>query len=130
MTSTYIQHLLGRKLSSPPVVAYLNELSSAVELSAASTPEIKSYPDVIYYNFHTLGLSLLFKPIEGYKPKIDPYVRFKKEERDRHSMTLYTVPADRAIEGEFQACGSTITLPWHQVFWELSKNIHSFIHKK
>ncbi|KAJ3805128.1 hypothetical protein EV368DRAFT_52728 [Lentinula lateritia] len=70
MTSTYIQHLLGRKPSSPPVVAYLNELSSAIKLSAAPTPEIKSYPDVIYYNFHTLGLSLLFKPIEGYKPKI------------------------------------------------------------
>ncbi|KAJ4485969.1 hypothetical protein J3R30DRAFT_1427467 [Lentinula aciculospora] len=69
-TSTSMQHLLGRKPSSQPIVDHLNELSFAVKYSGTLIPDIKSYPDVVYYNFHHLGLSLLFKPTDGYKPRI------------------------------------------------------------
>lgn len=31
-------------------------------------PQIKSYPDAVYFNYFTLGLSLLFSPQNGYKP--------------------------------------------------------------
>lgn len=31
-------------------------------------PEIKVYPDAVYYNYFGLGLSILFQPVVGYKP--------------------------------------------------------------
>jgi hypothetical protein len=45
-------------------VSYLSTLSSPV-----ATPEVKSYPDAVYFNYYPLGLSLLFVPIKGYKPQ-------------------------------------------------------------
>lgn len=65
MTCISVQSLLGQKPSSEALVDYLSNLSSIVQSDSASTPEIKSYPDVVYYNFYSLGLSLLFKPVDG-----------------------------------------------------------------
>ncbi|KAF9076131.1 hypothetical protein BDP27DRAFT_1313945, partial [Rhodocollybia butyracea] len=64
-----LQNLLGERPRSQPIADYLDELVSIINSSSASTPEIKSYPDTVYYNFYALGLSLLFKPVDDYKPK-------------------------------------------------------------
>jgi hypothetical protein len=34
----------------------------------AVVPEIKIYPDAVYYNYFQLGISILFQPAAGYKP--------------------------------------------------------------
>ncbi|KAK0478299.1 hypothetical protein IW261DRAFT_1420447 [Armillaria novae-zelandiae] len=31
--------------------------------------EIKSYPDLVYFNYYTVGVSFQFKPTDGYRPK-------------------------------------------------------------
>jgi hypothetical protein len=65
-----IRHLLSLKPSSPEL---LNYISTLVTVSGASViePEIKSYPDAVYFNYFKLGLSLLFTPTSGYKPKMN-----------------------------------------------------------
>ncbi|KAG8985064.1 hypothetical protein FRB90_004956 [Tulasnella sp. 427] len=52
-------------LAEPPLGLGLTE--EQVEKIAKS--EIKSYSDAVYFNYHALGLSLLFVPINGYKPR-------------------------------------------------------------
>ncbi|KAG8984607.1 hypothetical protein FRB90_005201 [Tulasnella sp. 427] len=59
-------HLLGNTPSSPSLIAYLERISSTTNPPAV---EIKSYSDAVYYNYHALGLSLLFVPTNGYKPR-------------------------------------------------------------
>ncbi|KIO19288.1 hypothetical protein M407DRAFT_223243, partial [Tulasnella calospora MUT 4182] len=44
-------------------------------------PEIKAYPDAVYFNFYSLGVSLLFTPANGYKPKTGPS-RTKLRDKD------------------------------------------------
>ncbi|KAJ3750582.1 hypothetical protein DFH05DRAFT_97103 [Lentinula detonsa] len=94
--STSIQRLLGRKPSSQLIDDYLNELSSAGKPSAL-TPEIKSYSDVVYYNFHALGLSLLFKPTDGYKPRTGLLRSELMEDKlVLDSLDIYNIPASRS----------------------------------
>lgn len=62
---TELRQLLGLSPSSKELTTYLSALSS----SQPSAPEIKSYPDVVYFNYYSFGLSLLFAPINGYKPQ-------------------------------------------------------------
>ncbi|KAI0286923.1 hypothetical protein BGY98DRAFT_1104984 [Russula aff. rugulosa BPL654] len=59
-----IRDLLGHSPSSPDLAAYLSTLSTT-----QVTPDVKSYPDAVYFNYYSLGLSLLFIPIKGYKPR-------------------------------------------------------------
>ncbi|THH18405.1 hypothetical protein EW146_g2555 [Bondarzewia mesenterica] len=69
-TAANIRDLLGLCPSSAQLSTYLSELSSASPSSSARIPsEVKSYPDAVYLNYYALGLSLLFTPINGYKPK-------------------------------------------------------------
>ncbi|KZV76993.1 hypothetical protein PENSPDRAFT_645741 [Peniophora sp. CONT] len=60
--------LLGLSPTSERLAAYTDKLASLVSTSAAS-PEVKAYPDAVYYNYYTVGLSLLFAPTTGYRPK-------------------------------------------------------------
>ena len=59
-----IRDLFGHSPGSPDLAAYLSTLSSP-----AVAPEVKTYPDAVYFNYYSLGLSLLFIPIEGYRPQ-------------------------------------------------------------
>jgi hypothetical protein len=67
MSDVRVRELLGHSPSSPDLAAYLSALSSRVSASAA--PQVKSYPDAVYFNYYPLGLSLLFIPINGYRPQ-------------------------------------------------------------
>jgi len=66
--SMNVRDLLGQSPSSPILATYLSSLSSHLSSSHVAIPEIKAYPDVVYFNYYSLGLSLLFIPINGYKP--------------------------------------------------------------
>lgn len=63
--SENIQQLFGHNPSSERIDAYISSLAS----TTPPTPDVKSYPDAVYFNYFPLGLSLLFKPTQGYKPK-------------------------------------------------------------
>lgn len=62
--------LLGLSPSSALLAKQLLSLSQAASLSATPVPQIKSYSDCVYFNYHPLGLSLVFHPTTPtYKPK-------------------------------------------------------------
>ena len=65
-TMSSIQALFGQHPSSQPIRDYLSSLAAS---SSSTLPEIKLYPDAVYFNYFSLGISLLFKPAQGYKPK-------------------------------------------------------------
>ncbi|KAM0749516.1 hypothetical protein T439DRAFT_51764 [Meredithblackwellia eburnea MCA 4105] len=44
-------------------------LSTALNLSNLPDLEIKAFSDSVYYSYHSIGLSLVFHPHSGYKPK-------------------------------------------------------------
>ncbi|KAK1228628.1 hypothetical protein PQX77_008222 [Marasmius sp. AFHP31] len=68
MTSSIdLKSLFGVNPQSEALSGYLKLLSGS---SQDRVPEVKSYPDAVYLNYFKLGLSLLFKPIQGYKPKM------------------------------------------------------------
>jgi len=64
-----VRELLGHSPSSPLLAAYLSALSSHVSSSHVAALEIKSYPNAVYFNYYSLGLSLLFIPVNGYRPQ-------------------------------------------------------------
>ncbi|KAH9969077.1 hypothetical protein BC827DRAFT_1167557 [Russula dissimulans] len=61
-----VRSLLGQPPCSPDIATYLSSLSSRV---SPPTPQVKSYPDTVYFNYHSLGLSLQFIPVNGYRPQ-------------------------------------------------------------
>ncbi|KAG8908697.1 hypothetical protein FRC01_007289, partial [Tulasnella sp. 417] len=52
-------------LSINPSAPQLDEYLKGISSEQTPDPEIKSYPDAVYFNFYSLGLSLLFVPING-----------------------------------------------------------------
>jgi hypothetical protein len=66
-TPNTLTNFLGSPPSSDNLSTHLWSLASASNASAS--PEIKSYPDSVYFNYFQLGLSLLFSPVNGYKPR-------------------------------------------------------------
>ena len=60
--------LLGLSPTSERLSVYIKKLASFTA-SLTAAPEVKAYPDAVYYNFYTIGLSLLFVPTKGYRPK-------------------------------------------------------------
>ncbi|KZT05984.1 uncharacterized protein LAESUDRAFT_726554 [Laetiporus sulphureus 93-53] len=63
------KQLLGLHPSSETLAKHISSLTALASITEAAVPEVKSYPDVVYFNYYVLGLSLMFKPINGYKPK-------------------------------------------------------------
>jgi hypothetical protein len=61
-----IQQLLGEKPNSELVKSFIQTLSSSADVQHALAPEIKSFPDAVYYNYFPLGFSAMFVPIPGY----------------------------------------------------------------
>lgn len=66
-STTIINSLLGSHPSGDALKTFIDAVANDAK-HVGSTATIKSYPDVVYYNYHALGLSLQFKPVEGYKP--------------------------------------------------------------
>ncbi len=64
--TTNIKQLFGQSPSSTA----LRDFSKSIPGSSIDTPTIKSYPDIVYYNYFAVGLSLQFVPTKGYKPSM------------------------------------------------------------
>ncbi|KAH8099431.1 hypothetical protein BXZ70DRAFT_895087 [Cristinia sonorae] len=64
-----IKQLLGLHPSSHEISSHISSLVTMIPTRTPVHPEVKAYPDAVYYNYYPLGLSLQFKPVNGYKPK-------------------------------------------------------------
>lgn len=89
-SSNQLQSLMGLSPSSPKLSEYLASLSDG---KAVADPEVKSYPDAVYFNYYALGLSLLFSPQKGYKPKVGlKYTDLETQKLVLDSLDVYNVP--------------------------------------
>ena len=80
--------LLGARPDAPSLRSFLATLTPK-ELS----PEVKSYRDAVYLNYHTIGLSLQFIPTSGYKPASGlQLANLKNENLELDSLYIYNAP--------------------------------------
>lgn len=61
-----INDLIGKPPSAHAVLHYLSTLST----DTIPAPDVKSYSDIVYFNYLSLGVSIQFSPCNGYKPAI------------------------------------------------------------
>jgi len=93
-----MKELLGLRLSEPAISQYIGSLAEAAE-TTASRPDVKSYSDVVYFSFYPLGISLLFMPANGYKPKAGLRLDgLQQGDLILDSIDIYNVP--KTNEGE------------------------------
>ncbi|THV05984.1 hypothetical protein K435DRAFT_789733 [Dendrothele bispora CBS 962.96] len=96
---TSVQDLLRQGPNSDVLSQYIRFLSALVSSTETVTPEVKSYSDAVYFNYYQLGLSLLFKPVNGYKPKTG---LTRSELQDDclilDSVDIYNIPKPQADE--------------------------------
>ncbi|EPQ60529.1 hypothetical protein GLOTRDRAFT_68244 [Gloeophyllum trabeum ATCC 11539] len=105
-----VRDLLGLHPLSPKLTDFLNALF-ARQNKPELVPEIKSYPDAVYFNYYSLGLSLCFSPVDGYKPKMGLSLQDLQQERlVLDSIDLYNVPKPSgANAGESKSRNKTTT---------------------
>ncbi|KIM66327.1 hypothetical protein SCLCIDRAFT_368913 [Scleroderma citrinum Foug A] len=65
-----IRDLLGSTPSADNIADYLATVAQHVSVTDALVPDVKVYPDVVYFNYYRLGISLQFAPQLGYKPTV------------------------------------------------------------
>ena len=82
--STDPRSLLGLSPTSNQLSCYMKNLAELKGLSDTLVPEIKAYPDAIYMNHYTLGLSLMFVARDGSK-------NIKKEDVDSDKLVLDSI---------------------------------------
>lgn len=90
-----LQFLFGLTPVSEKVQAYISTLTSSAN-TPFQRPEVKTYPDAVYFNYFNLGLSFLFIPTKGYRPKAGA----KLEQLDQsllylHGVDIYNVPKQK-----------------------------------
>ncbi|KAI0361175.1 hypothetical protein OH77DRAFT_1417388 [Trametes cingulata] len=105
-----LKQLLGQKPSSSTLAEHISALASSAGKPDAVKPEVKSYSDAVYFNYYPLGLSILFKPVNGYKPKTG----LKREELQDDNLILdgidiYNVPKPKAGANASRATKSPYT---------------------
>ena len=92
LRSMSLRNLLGLHPSSPELAQHLSLLSIQTQ-----TPQIKSYPDAVYFNYFGIGLSLLFSPENGYK--LTTGLKSHELDNDKlvlESIYIYNVPPRNA----------------------------------
>ena len=86
--SESLRDLLGLHPSSPVLAQHLIPLSTQTPI-----PQIKSYPDAVYFNYFSIGLSLLFSPENGYK--LTTGLKLHELDNDKlvlESIYIYNIP--------------------------------------
>ncbi|KZT30697.1 hypothetical protein NEOLEDRAFT_1054022 [Neolentinus lepideus HHB14362 ss-1] len=75
-----IRDLFGNPPSSRDLAKFLVSLSASQD-KPREEPEVHIYPDVVYFNYYSLGLSLNFTPVDGYKPQSSEGLQSLDKER-------------------------------------------------
>ncbi|EIN14084.1 hypothetical protein PUNSTDRAFT_48931 [Punctularia strigosozonata HHB-11173 SS5] len=65
--SETLRSMLGRDPSTPELAAHIAALS--LDAPDSASPDVKVYSDAVYFNYHKLGISFVYKPISGYEPR-------------------------------------------------------------
>jgi len=96
-SSLDVKRLLGLHPSSTELAQFISALATLAVKSESIAPEVKSYSDAVYFNYYSLGFSLLFKPVNGYKPKTG----LKREDLKDSDLVvdgidIYNVPQSKA----------------------------------
>ncbi|KAL0951391.1 hypothetical protein HGRIS_008087 [Hohenbuehelia grisea] len=91
-----VLQLFGSTPSSVAITHYIASLAQRMPVPGADTPEIKSYPDAVYFNYYSLGVSLLFTPRNGYKPQTGlKRGELKDENLALDGVDVYNTPANK-----------------------------------
>ncbi|KAJ3569419.1 hypothetical protein NP233_g5058 [Leucocoprinus birnbaumii] len=88
-----MKDLLGLRPTAPTISQYIVSLAEAAKASESIAPDIKSYSDAVYFNYYSLGTSLVFVPNDGYKPKTG--LKLGELQQDKlllDSIDIYNVP--------------------------------------
>ncbi|CDO73204.1 hypothetical protein BN946_scf185007.g259 [Trametes cinnabarina] len=105
-----LKQLLGQKPSSSSLSAHISALAEKASKPDAVKPEVKSYPDAVYCNYYPLGLSLLFKPVNGYKPKTGlRREELKDDNLELDGIDIYNSPPPKAGANASRATKSPYT---------------------
>lgn len=110
-----IQALLGLHPSSEDLLAHINTLATLLSIQA-DPPEVKAYSDAVYFNYFKLGVSLLFKPINGYKPKTGS----RREELRDNNLILDGIDLYRASKYQDRSKSSYATYPLNPITLNLA----------
>ncbi|GAA5872416.1 hypothetical protein JCM1840_006057 [Sporobolomyces johnsonii] len=86
-SGTSLHPLIGLSPTSTRLSSFLSSLSPS-PADPLPPPQIASYPDIVYYNYHPLGLSLSFEPRPPYRPT---YGITTRERLDEHLLTLVAI---------------------------------------
>ncbi|KAF8846242.1 hypothetical protein BDN67DRAFT_960947 [Paxillus ammoniavirescens] len=89
-----IKDLLGSQPSANVISGYLERLSDLVSATNSLTPEVKSYSDIVYFNYFELGVSLQFSPHGAYKPANGlKREQLKDDSLQLEAIDIYNVPS-------------------------------------
>ncbi|KAG6879748.1 hypothetical protein C0992_012068 [Termitomyces sp. T32_za158] len=93
VTQSTVRHLFRLNPASPELSQYIAMLATCVSTPNATIPQVKSYSDVVYFNYYALGLSLLFTPASGYTPKSGLQLSdLSNEQLFLDSLDIYNIP--------------------------------------
>ncbi|KAK4047023.1 hypothetical protein OIO90_006344, partial [Microbotryomycetes sp. JL221] len=62
-----LKNLIGLTADSDELERSIGALAGLAQLRDGPTLQIKAYSDIVYLNYHTLGISLQLEPIQGYR---------------------------------------------------------------
>lgn len=92
-----MQDLLGLNPFSIAISQHIETVAETKKASCSRTPEVKSYSDAVYFNYYPLGISLLFIPQNGYKPKTGLKLNeLRQDDLTLDSIDLYNVPTNKS----------------------------------
>ena len=103
MAASYldIKQLLGLHPSSEELSAHISSLVTLIPNSLPVQPEVKVYPDVVYYNYYPIGFSLQFKPVDGYRPQTGTrHDELHQESLVLDEVDLYNMPKASASKAK------------------------------
>jgi hypothetical protein len=109
-----IRTLFGLNPSATKLLGYLEALASITQNSQVPDPQVKAYPDAVYFNYFALGMSVLFVPTGGYKPKTGlKRSEIKDADLSLDSIDLYNVPklSQSGLKGKSSALLDYATFP-------------------
>ena len=117
MADIDLRNLLGSNPLSTELGKYIAFVVTKASLDQPISPEIKSYPDAVYFNYYKLGLSLQFVPKDGYKPSSGlEQNELKKEKLSLDSIYLYNTSRENGDS-------SFSTYPVSPLVLKLSPNV-------
>ncbi|RDB29111.1 hypothetical protein Hypma_015680 [Hypsizygus marmoreus] len=125
-----IRSLFGLPPHSENLTRYLTFLANLVSTPVPPTPEVKAYSDAVYLNYYPLGLSLLFSPHSGYKPKSGlKFGDLNKEKLALDSIDIYNIPMHSSSDPRSKGTSSRIaelafsTFPLSPLVLDVAKGV-------